>query len=368
MISVTEAEALLQQVLSGSCDPESCGEERLATLIGPAEDHGVQELLWSTLVRVDRAAAVRDTLAPVVRAAAAREVLAQRELQAVGEAMMSGGVPALLTKGAALAYTVYPEPWLRPRVDTDILVRWGDFGAATRILQGCGYVRSDATNTGALVSHQVAFERTDDHGLRHIVDLHWKAANPQMIADALPFDDLWRDAQPVPVLGPAVRVPSPVGSLALACVHRLAHHQGQNRLIWLYDVKLLAATLTPGDWTSLAELACGRGIATFCLDGLRAARSHLGGTLPPSVEATLADAAPKEPANIYAEGRVTKRAILLSDLKVLDTWSDRIRLVREHAFPPAAFIRQRYGTRARWLLPALYLHRLVSGASRWVKG
>jgi hypothetical protein len=151
-------------------------------------------------------------------------------------------------------------------------------------------------------------------------------------------------------------------------VHRLAHHQGQNRLIWLYDVKLLATALSPGDWTSLAEVACGRGIATFSLEGLRAARLQLGGTLPPSVEATLADAAPKEPANIYAEGRVTRRDILLSDLKVLDTWGDRIRLVREHAFPPAAFIRQRYGTRPRWLLPALYVHRLVSGASRWVKG
>ena len=361
------AESLLQQVLSGGCDPAGCGEERLARLLGPAADHGTQELLWNALAGVAGAEPVRNALTPVVRAAAAREIFVQRELQSVTGALMAAGVPALVTKGAALAYTAYAEPWLRPRVDTDILVRLGDFAAATRVLQDRGYVRSDATNTGALVSHQMAFERTDDHGVRHVIDLHWKAANPQIVADALPFDELWRDARGAPALGPAARVPSPAGSLALACVHRLAHHQNQKRLIWLYDVKLLAAGLGPAEWRSLGELACARGIASLCLEGLRATRDQLDGILPSEIEEALAAAAPTEPANIYTERRVSRRDILVSDLKVLTTWRDRIRLVREHAFPPAAFIRQRYGTRTRLLLPALYLHRLIAGASKWVR-
>ena len=338
-----------------------------AVLLATAADHGVQELLWSTLHGSGAAALVREALTPVVRVAAARELFVQREVQSVTGALMTAGVPALLTKGTALAYTVYAEPWLRPRVDTDVLVRQGDFDAATRVLQHRGYVRSDATNTGALVSHQVAFERIDDNGIRHVIDLHWKAANPQLIADALPFDELWRDARPAPALGAAARVPSPVGSLALACVHRLAHHQGQNRLIWLYDVKLLSDGLSDGDWETLAGLACGRGIATFCLDGLRACRDQLGAVFPIRTEEALAAAAPHERSNVYAEGRVTKRDILLTDLRVLTTWRERIRLVREHAFPPAAFIRQRYGTRTRLLLPALYIHRLITGASKWVR-
>ena len=367
MTSYERAESLLQEVLSGRCDRQQCTEQALARLLAPALDHGVQELLWTALADVDAAGPVRVALTPIVRTAVARELFVQQEMQSVANALMSGGVAALLTKGTALAYTAYPEPWLRPRVDTDVLVRADDFEAASCILQHGGYARSDATNTGALVSHQVPFERTDEHGIRHVIDLHRKVVNPQLISDALPFDGLWREARPAPALGPAARVPSPVGSLALACVHRLAHHQGQNRLIWLYDVKLLADSLSEGDWTSLSDLACRRGIATFCLDGLRASRDQLGARFPAAIEASLAAAAPSERSSIYAEGRVTRRDILLSDLQVLPTWRERIRLVREHVFPPPAFIRQRYGTRTRLLLPALYLHRLITGASKWVR-
>jgi hypothetical protein len=367
LISHQEAELLLQQILSDRCDRERCGDAASAPLLAAAARHGVQELLWRMLTLSNVAPALRKALSPFVRTAVAREVFVQRELQSVTDALMAGGIPALLTKGAALAYTAYPEPWLRPRVDTDLLVRHGDFDAASRVLQRAGYVRSDATNTGALVSHQVAFERVDEHGIRHVLDLHWKAANPQLVADALLFDSLWRDARPATALGPAARVPSPVSSLALACVHRLAHHQGHHRLLWLYDIKLLAEGLSEGEWESLTELACSRGIATFCLDGLRASREQLGTTVPPDAEKRLADAAPHEPSSIYAEGTVTKRDILVTDLRVLTRWRDRIRLVREHAFPPAAFIQQRYGTRTRLLLPAFYLHRLITGASKWVR-
>ena len=81
--------------------------------------------------------------------------------RSVVDALAAAGVPALITKGTALAYTVYPQPWLRPRTDTDLLVRHEDVPAASLALQACGYTRSDALSTGELVSHQYAFERTD---------------------------------------------------------------------------------------------------------------------------------------------------------------------------------------------------------------
>ena len=58
-----------------------------------------------------------------------------------------------------------------------------------------------------------------------------------------------------------------------------------------------------------------------------------------------------------------KRDVLVSDSAVLRDWKSRV-LLREHAFPPAAFIRQRYGVRQPGPLPALYLHRLVVGVYR----
>jgi hypothetical protein len=59
--------------------------------------------------------------------------------------------------------------------------------------------------------------------------------------------------------------------------------------------------------------------------------------------------------------------VLVSDLKALRSWRARLRLLREHAFPPPAFMRQRYGTTRWWLLPALYVYRFATGAVRWVR-
>ena len=92
-------------------------------------------------------------------------------------------------------------------------------------LESCGYTRSDAltpARSSAIRSPSSASTRTTCH---HVVDLHWKIVNPQVLADSLPFEDLWGHAQPAPALGPAARVPAPVASVALACIHRLAHHR-----------------------------------------------------------------------------------------------------------------------------------------------
>ena len=350
--------------LTGDFDWNS--EPAVAAVPNLAIAHGVEAILWEALAGSSGGAAqVREALEPRVRAAATRDLFVLRDLQLLTNALAAAGVPALITKGTALAYTVYPQPWLRPRTDTDLLVRHEDVPAASRALETCGYTRSDALSTGELVSHQFAFERVDANQVHHVIDLHWKIVNPHVIADALTFEELWNDARVAGAIGANAWVPSPIGSIALACVHRLAHHQGNDRLIWLYDVKLLAAKLTAGEWSGLRDLACGNRIAGFCLDGLRSAKARLGSELPPEIEDALAAAAPAEPSRVFVEGPVTRRDVLLSDLKVLHSWSDRIRLLREHMFPPPAFIQQRYGTTSRWLLPALYMHRLVTGVSKW---
>lgn len=366
-MSSSAAGSIIARALSGEYEWDQHGDSvDLATLRDEAIHHGVDALLWDALAEAGGTGrAVRDLLDSRVRAAAARDVFVRRDLSAIVDALSTADVPALITKGTALAYTVYAQPWLRPRTDTDLLVRHEDVAASAQAFEQCGYVRSDAVSTGELVSHQCAFERIDSHGVHHVIDLHWKIVNPQIVADALSFEDLWSHSRPAPLLGAAARVPSAIGSIALGCVHRLAHHQGQDRLVWLYDLKLLTATLTPSAWDALTGFACDHRIAAMCLDGLRAAHDRLGSTLPPHVAEALAAAAPNEPSKIYVDRPLSRRDVLLSDLAVLPTWQERVRLVREHAFPPAAFIQQRYGTKARWLLPALYVHRLVTGASKW---
>jgi hypothetical protein len=359
--------AWMARILAADAPALAAADTERPDLLPVAAEQGVAALVWDRLSASDEAAAERlcALLGPHVRAAAAREILVQRELQRVLGTMGAAGVRALVMKGGALAYTAYPSPWLRPRADTDLLVGQEEFDGACRTLESCGYARSAAVSTGVLVSHQAAFEHVDGFGLHHVIDLHWKAFNPQLLAGVLPFDHLWRRAVDAPALGPAARVPGPVDALLLASLHRLAHHQGHERLVWLYDVRLLSLAFGTDEWRDVCLQASERGIAGLCLDGLRQARAHLAGSLPSDVEAALAHAARGEPTAIYLAARLRKRDVLASDLAALPTWSARLRLLREHAFPPAAFVLRRYNAHNPAWLPALYAHRLVTGAWKW---
>jgi hypothetical protein len=356
----------LARALSG--DPSGIGGRQPSGVAEAADEHGVAALLWEALASTGAAGSgLRTELDARVRADATRDLFVQAEMRRVLEAIAASGGRVVIFKGSALAYTVYSHPWHRPRTDTDLLTSPEGMDTVSRALESCGYARSDELTSGQHVSHQVAFDRVDAHGLRHVVDLHWKIVNPQLLADVLPFEDVWAGSQAAPALGPAARVPSHVASIVLACVHRLAHHQGQDRLIWLHDLALLASRLGREEWTALCDLAISRGVAAICLDGLSRAREAFATPLPADVVARLEAAGRAEPSRRYVDGAVRRRDVLVSDLAVLGTWSARLRLIREHAFPPASFILKRYGLRSPLWLPALYAHRLVTGAWKWAR-
>ena len=48
------------------------------------------------------------------------------------------------------------------------------------------------------------------------------------------------------------------------------------------------------------------------------------------------------------------------------SWSGRLRLMRQHAFPPARYMRDVYAPASLAPLWMLYLRRIVSGSRRWL--
>ena len=363
---MTSIAALIADLLAGRPAGFTGRDADASIAAAVAEHHGVGALLWEATA--EAMPAVHAALDATVRAAIAREVFVQREVRAVTAALAGQGLRALLLKGTALAYSVYRQPWLRPRTDSDLLVRHEDAPAVSRVLGAAlGYERTDAVTSGTLVSHQWVFVRSDAHGVRHVLDVHWKIVNPHVLADALTFDDLWAGRGSVPPLGSGARAPAPAAALALACIHRIAHHHGHDRLVWLYDIHLLASSFAATGWETFADLATDRGVAAICLDGLQAAREAFDTVVPDAVTGRLQSAAVREPSRRFVMDGFNRRGVLWSDLAVLPAWGDRLRLLREHAFPPAAFIRRRYGVTSPVWLPALYLHRLVTGAYKWVR-
>ncbi len=83
--------------------------------------------------------------------------------------------------------------------------------------------------------------------------------------------------------------------------------------------------------------------------------------------ARLQAALTQQPSAIYLDDGLRKVDILMSDLRCLPSWRARLRLLREHLFPPAAFMLASYAVSNRPALPFLYAHRILGGAARWFR-
>jgi hypothetical protein len=218
--------------------------------------------------------------------------------------------------------------------------------------------------------HQADYVRKDPSGIWHAFDFHWKVSNRQAVADALTFEDVEAASEPIGALGPHARGPSHVHSLLLACIHRIAHHSADERLIWLYDIHLLVTRLSETDLDAFIDLARARSVTLICADGLLAARRRLGTSLPAGMIDRLTPAGmgvAAEPSSALLTSDPSLARELLSDLKAV-RWPERLRLIREHAFPSATYMTAAYTVSNRAWLPALYTHRLVRGAWRLLRG
>lgn len=317
-------------------------------------------------------ASVREALTEASRAAVARDLLVQRELTRVLDTLGARGVHPVLFKGSALAYTLYPHPSLRPRSDTDLLIREFDAGTVKVTMTAIGYAPSLLCD-GELLFRQFEFAREDDFGVTHACDFHQAISTQAAFAGVLTYDELARRAQPAPALGGHARVPAILDALLLALIHPVMHHKNEQRLLWAYDVHLLAQALDPRGFRELVSQATHKGIAAVCAHGLQVAQDWFGTAVPRAVLDRLAAApAGEQPTAAYLAPARSWANETAANLRGLPRWSDRLRLLREIALPSPAYMLQAYDVggsgMGKALLPALYLHRGVRGLWRVMSG
>jgi len=341
-----------------------------AALIAAASRHRVFLLLGWTL----RAAGTLkdwppefiETFRRAERAAASADCVRHSELVRALTDLASAGVRALPFKGAALAHTHYPAPHLRVRTDTDLLVALSDVRMVEDTLGRLGYVRP-LQASGRLVSYQSHHRKIDRRGLMHAFDVHWKISNTQALADRFTFEELWESRVAVPPLGASAFTVSDAHALLLALVHRAGHHPGSRDLLWIYDLHLLASRLTPDGMLQVEGLAGKRGLSQIAADGLALARDWFGTAAADRAVGPLRRRAAHQESAAVIRGRWNQADLLRLELGALGTWRARGRLLREHLFPPASYMRARYRVRSNLLVPGLYVWRALHGAPRWLR-
>ena len=359
MAGLNAVDAVLAALLRGDAADLAPVADRV---LERAQFHGVATLIQ---LRLGQRApeALREPLRRGAVLAAAVELARRDELARLLAALEAAGVPALLLKGAALAHWLYPQPYARPSLDADLMVEPQLRRRASEVLLAQGY-RTTRFQGGELVNAQAAYWRPLTAEVPMLLDLHWRISTSPLFAHVLTFDWLRSRARPVPALGPAAFGPAPVDALLHACVHRAGvFAQGReaeraDRLIWLYDIHLLAGRLDEREWAEFTGLAQRHRLRAICGQALAAATHWLGTRVPGTVRAALGEAREEPSAALLGGGALRLK---WAEFSTLPNLGERLTYLRETALPAPAYLLDRYRTDRQWLLPALYLRRALEG-------
>ena len=267
----------------------------------------------------------------------------------------------LLFKGSALAYSIYPQPWLRPRSDSDCFIDKAQQAEVETVLFQLGYQKQFAIS-GRHVSYQDTYYKPlAGQSMMHL-DMHWRINNRQTLAKTYTIDELLARGRPLTNLTPAIHIPSNADSLLIASLHRLGHHHTEERLAWLYDIHLLSKQLQVKDWQTTLELAQEKQLAAITLDALLLSQRLFGTAIPDNIGKQLHQAAQRnEPSQLFLKRNLAEWQYFWHDLKALDGIRPKSRLIMESVFPSAAYVRQQMNTNNTGLA---YLKRAWRGFKR----
>jgi hypothetical protein len=327
----------------------------LAARLGPSalEEHGLAPLVF--------AATSLPALRDVALRAAAVEPLRLADLRKVLAALRARGIEALILKGTALAYDLYDAPEQRPRGDIDLLVDRTEMDAVRDVFHELGF-RERLTSGDEHGLRQQLFLRTDDFGVEHAYDVHWEIANQELFAGTLTAAELRPRAHPLPRISPLAFGLPRAEALLHACIHRIAHHHDDERLIWLVDIQLLRGAMPRDEHARFWRLAAERGVVGVCLRSVAVTEEWLG-VRGPHAEEFLSDAelGREEPTRVYLAAK-SRGGVLIADLRSLP-WRARLQRLWQLAFPPREFMRASFSD-VRAPLPLLYVWRGVRGMAR----
>lgn len=306
---------------------------------------------------IEMLAAARQSL----RLLALRDTILEKGLADALRALELAGIQPVILKGRALALTVYDDPWHRPHSDVDLLIDAGDVAVTQRVLDSAGFALPHGIR-GQFTSHQFLYSRELAAGVQLHLDVHWKLSNRHQFAEAITYSEARRRAQSICLHGVTHRIVSFEDALLHALIHLYAHHHDEFQpAIWLYDIYLLIEQLTDAQLLALLRRAQSAGASSVAKRGIERAVAACGTTLSDQVRIALSTLPEDESEAFFEMSRIDE---IRSDLRVIRSPTARAQYLAEVAFPPASSMLERYGYRARLLLPVAYTRRTLEALAR----
>ncbi|WP_265529450.1 nucleotidyltransferase domain-containing protein [Sphingomicrobium marinum] len=271
------------------------------------------------------------------RASTVEALLHQRDLVTAIGLFHEEGVDAVALKGAALAFTAYPQPGLRPMRDIDLWVRPADALRAHHVLLAAGYQAVTPGDPEILLETDHQLPLLLAPGGETQIEIHARLFHDAVEEDPSPRDEFLTSCPMIEVAGQSVRVPSPEHQLLHLVVHAAYDHRFDNGPITLPDIAWLTRHHAI-DWPAYHAMTGSLRRGSDALLGLVAQRF---------ADAPIEGVEPPEPEAIDMIVRLMAQdldhrggANLLSHAGLLAS-----------AFPGARRIAALYGERARRIYP-----------------
>lgn len=368
--SLDSAEKLICAVIRGepALWPSNENDAFAERVFERALYHGVAPLLHEYLKSED---VWPDELCARLRTRAVGHAMWElRHEQAIAravDALSGAGLRPVLIKGSALAYSLYPNPVLRTRGDTDLIVASDHMHTADRVLTGIGFTR-DLGVGAEVVSYHSSYSWSAPDITEHTIEVHSRIGISRLISNLLPYEELVEHAIPLPRLSDSALGHGAIDALFITCLHRSTHrhkpyyaggnaYYGANRLIWLYDLHLVSEHLSEPQWRQFLERAKKKGFITVSREGLFAARQCFHSSIPSFVLHELAKGDADEMVTRCINASHFGQQWL--DLRTLRGMNSKLHFVRQLLFPPAEFMHNKYrSVRLNWL-PWLYTRRMI---------
>lgn len=341
----------------------------MAAVADRIEFHGIAGFLYGRVQTLqDWPATLIDRFRDVALSQSFWEAAHRTIICTVVSALDAAGVATVMLKGTAIAYSLYDDPALRRRGDTDILIRESDLARTRAVLNSTGFHRQTR------YLYQESWLQTDSQGFTHCLDLHWQVLNMPVLRHVLGVEESFRTAVSLPRLMPIARASDPVSLFMHGCINQCWHEEhgivvsdhvitGGDRLIWAMDNHLLAGRFTDGQWTELVDRACSRGIATACLAGLHLAQRNMNTPVPATVLAALGKfAADERVSGLFSTP--DPMALVRANFGAVAGPRDWLAYLWIVMFPPQDHMHRKYPDAKRWPLPLLYLRRMLAAGGR----
>ncbi len=335
------------------------------------QQHGILPLLYTWLAAASTETRPPEQIYQKLKSAywsgVADSVQRWHEVKRILLAFKEIDVTPVVLKGVALAETYYQRPELRPSTDIDLFVSLRDYEKVKALLLKMGYVPEVEVSAEernwqyeeAFITAQTKFPTFFP------LELHWSFspffANQSEFLDTL-------GSRVHQVKGPDVNmlVLNPADAFSYTVYHLIYGHPENIRLIWLYDIHLLAQCLrNETEWLALIQTSRQWLARLALIDALRLAHEWFGTPIPlfignveeehlQTAEMRIRNFAMHRMKQGPRKARVQQEILVLAQLGNMD----RLRYLRRRLFPHATAIDLGYTQFAHWPLLLAYTGRL----------